>query len=44
MELEFPGAVPEIPVKDLGVALAYYKNNLGFCIDWGGEEHGLAGV
>lgn len=44
MKFEFPGAVPEIPVEDLGAALAYYENNLGFTIDWSDEELGLAGV
>lgn len=42
--MEFPGAVPEIPVSDLQKALAYYENNLGFTIDWGGEEGGIAGI
>ena len=44
MKLEFPGAVPEIPVRDIDEAAAYYKNNLGFTVDWGGEELGLAGI
>lgn len=44
MKFEFPGAVPEIPVRDLGAAKAYYENNLGFSVDWGGEELGLAGI
>jgi hypothetical protein len=44
MKLEFPGAVPEIPVRDINEAAAYYENNLGFTVDWGGEELGLAGV
>lgn len=44
MNLEFPGAVPEIPVGQLDKALAYYKNILGFSIDWGGEEGGIAGI
>lgn len=44
MNLEFPGAVPEIPVSDLKKAIAYYGNNLGFNIDWGGEEGGIAGI
>lgn len=44
MKFEFPGAVPEIPVSDLGAALAYYENNLGFVVDWSDEELGLAGV
>lgn len=38
MKLEFPGAVPEIPVRDINEAAAYYENNLGFTVDWGGEE------
>jgi hypothetical protein len=25
-------------------AAAYYENNLGFTVDWGGEELGLAGI
>lgn len=44
MKLEFPGAVPEIPVTDINEAAAYYENNLGFTVDWGGEELGLAGI
>jgi len=44
MKSEFPGAVPEIPVSDINKALAYYKDNLGFNVDWGGEELGLAGI
>ncbi len=30
MKLEFPDAVPEIPVRDINEAAAYYENNLGF--------------
>jgi predicted lactoylglutathione lyase len=44
MTLELPGAVPEIPVRDINEAAAYYENNLGFTVDWGGEELGLAGI
>jgi predicted lactoylglutathione lyase len=44
MKLEFPGAVPEIPVSDINAAADYYMNNLGFTLDWGGEELGLAGI
>jgi len=44
MKFEFPGAVPEVPVRDIGTAVAYYQNNLGFSVDWGGEELGLAGI
>ncbi len=44
MKSEFPGAVPEIPVRDIETAAAYYQGNLGFTLDWGGGEHGLAGI
>ena len=44
MKSEFPGAVPEIPVKDVDKAVAYYESKLGFSVDWGGEEGGIAGV
>ena len=44
MNPEFPAAVPEIPVGDINKAAAYYENNLGFKIDWGGEEGGIAGI
>ena len=44
MKTEFPGAVPEIPVSDIDAALAYYEKNLGFTVDWGGGELGLAGI
>jgi hypothetical protein len=35
---KFPNAVPEIPVSDITRAAAYYVNNLGFTLDWGGED------
>lgn len=41
MKHEFPGAVPEIPVSDVDLAAAYYKNHLGSSIDWGGEDGGI---
>jgi predicted lactoylglutathione lyase len=44
MKSDFPAAVPEIPVADINMAMAYYKNNLGFSIDWGGEDGGIAGI
>ena len=44
MKSKFPGAVPEIPVRDINKAAAYYQRNLGFTLDWGGEELGLAGI
>ena len=44
MENDFPGAVPEIPVSNVDTAAAYYRNQLGFSLDWGGEEGGIAGI
>ena len=44
MNSEFPAAVPEIPVNDLKKAAVYYRDNLGFNIDWGGEGGGIAGI
>lgn len=41
---EFPAAVPEIPVTDMNAALDYYQHKLGFSVDWGGTEGGIAGV
>jgi hypothetical protein len=44
MRSPFLGAVPEIPVRDINEAAAYYENNLGFTVDWTGEALGLAGI
>lgn len=44
MRSTFPGAIPEIPVSDIKKAAAYYASNLGFTVDWGGDEGGLAGI
>jgi predicted lactoylglutathione lyase len=44
MKPEFPAAVPEIPVSNIDKAAAYYENNLGFTLDWGGEDGGIAGI
>jgi predicted lactoylglutathione lyase len=44
MDHEFPAAVPEIPVTDLNAALDYYAGKLGFNIDWGGTDGGIAGI
>lgn len=44
MDHDFPGAVPEIPVSDIGTAAAYYQNQLGFSVDWSNEEGGIAGI
>jgi uncharacterized glyoxalase superfamily protein PhnB len=45
MNADFPGAVPEIPVSDIGAALEYYRDCLGFDVDWGDEGGGgIAGI
>ena len=44
MKHEFPAAVPEIPVTDMNAALNYYVGKLGFKIDWGGPDGGIAGI
>jgi predicted lactoylglutathione lyase len=42
--MQFPSACPEIPVLNLAAALAYYRDSLGFGIDWADEGLGLAGL
>lgn len=44
MKHEFPAAVPEIPVTDMNAALDYYQGKLGFDVDWGGADGGIAGI
>jgi len=44
MEKEFPPAVPEIPVSSINTAAAYYVNQLGFTVDWSGDDGGIAGI
>jgi uncharacterized glyoxalase superfamily protein PhnB len=44
MKSKFPGAVPEIPVSNIDEALSYYQTKLGFNIDFGAGELGLAGI
>ena len=41
---ELPGAVPEIPVSDVAAATEYYRDMLGFTVDWIEAEISLAGV
>ena len=31
-------------MRDINKAAAYYHSNLGFTLDWGGEDLGLAGI
>ena len=42
--MTFPPAVPEIPVANIDKAAAYYVETLGFTLDWGGEDGGIAGI
>lgn len=44
MKHQFPAAVPEIPVTDMTQALDYYQRQLGFNVDWGGPDGGIAGI
>ena len=44
MKHEFPAAVPEIPVNEMNAALGYYQDKLGFTVDWGGADGGIAGI
>jgi predicted lactoylglutathione lyase len=42
--MQFPSVCPEIPVANLSPALSYYRDQLGFKIDWSDEQLGLAGL
>lgn len=42
--MTFPPACPEIPVAELAPALAYYRDSLGFAVDWEDDALGLAGL
>ena len=42
--MEFPAAVPEVPAANVDEAAAYYVQTLGFTLDWGGDEGGIAGI
>ena len=42
MNYTFPPGVPEIPVSNIDQATAYYKDHLGFSIDW--VSGGIAGI
>ena len=44
MKFEFPSAVPEIPVNNIDDSVLYYRDCLGFTLDWGDEQLGLAGI
>jgi predicted lactoylglutathione lyase len=42
--VQFPSPCPEVPVADLPAAVAYYRDKLGFNIDWGEDGGEFAGV
>lgn len=42
--MTFPTPVPEIPAADVDEAAAYYVHTLGFTLDWGDNQGGIAGV
>ena len=44
MPTHFPRAVPELPVTNVDKAAQYYVNVLGFSLDWGNDDAGIAGV
>ena len=41
--MHFPPVCPEVPVASLA-SLEYYRDKLGFTIDWSDEQLGLAGL
>lgn len=40
--MKLPAMCPDIPVADLAAALAYYRDSLGFAVDWSADGIGLA--
>src|SRR3954465_5286074 len=42
--MTFPVPVPEIPAANVDTAAAYYVDTLGFTLDWGGGQGGIAGI
>jgi catechol 2,3-dioxygenase-like lactoylglutathione lyase family enzyme len=44
MTPDLPAAVPEIPVSDVAAAAEYYRDRLGFTVDWLAADISLAGI
>lgn len=44
MSPDLPSAVPEIPVSNIDESAGYYRDKLGFTLDWGDESGGIAGI
>ena len=42
--MTLPAPVPEVPAVNVDSAAAYYVNRLGFTIDWGDDQGGIAGI
>ncbi len=42
--MAFPAPVPEIPAANVDKAVEYYVKALGFTLDWGNDEGGIAGI
>src|SRR5690348_495840 len=42
--MTLPAPVPEIPAADVDKAAAWYVKALGFTLDWGDDEGGIAGI
>jgi uncharacterized glyoxalase superfamily protein PhnB len=42
--MTLPAPVPEIPAANIDKAAGYYVNTLGFTLDWGDDQGGIAGI
>jgi uncharacterized glyoxalase superfamily protein PhnB len=42
--MQFPQAIPELPVSNVDAAAKYYVEMLGFTFDWGNDEGGIGGI
>jgi predicted lactoylglutathione lyase len=42
--MTFPASVPEIPAASVEKSAAYYVSKLGFNLDFGDEQGGIAGI
>ena len=42
--MKLPAPLPELPVRSIAEAAAYYVDVLGFTHDWGDEQGGIAGI
>lgn len=42
--MDFPPAIPEIPVSNIKRAAEYYVKKLGFTFGWANDEAGIAGI